>query len=107
MACEEERTRLIGQIVSLLREGSVPEDAHNAGLTFISWLARRMPGEPVSLAGVEEMLRRCKESGYGAADPESAVGQGPRTANTSAEPMNDTDNPRTASATRGSSRRRR
>lgn len=65
MACEEERTRLIGQIASLLREGSVPEDAHKAGLTLIGWLARRMPGEPVSLAGVEEMLRRCKDGGHG------------------------------------------
>jgi hypothetical protein len=64
MACEEERTRLIGQIASLLREGSVPAEARKAGLTLIGWLARRMPGEPVSLAGVEEMLRRCAEHGY-------------------------------------------
>jgi hypothetical protein len=61
MACEEDRTRLIGQIASLLREGSVPEEARKAGLTLIGWLARRMPGEPVSMVGVEEMLRRCGE----------------------------------------------
>jgi len=64
MACEEERTRLIGQIASLLRESSVPAEARAAGLTLIGWLARRMPGEPVSLAGVEEMLRRCAEYGH-------------------------------------------
>jgi hypothetical protein len=61
MACEEERTRLIGEIASLLREASVPDEARAAGLTLIGWLARRMPGEPVSMAGVDEMLRRCAE----------------------------------------------
>ncbi|WP_281334467.1 hypothetical protein [Polyangium sp. 6x1] len=64
MACEEERTRLIGQITSLLRENSLPPVAREAGLTLIAWLARRMPGESVSLAGKEEMLRRCVEHGY-------------------------------------------
>ncbi len=64
MACEEERTRLIGQIASLLRETSVPEDAREAGLTLIGWLARRMPGEPVSIVGVDEMCRRCAEQRY-------------------------------------------
>lgn len=61
MACEEDRTRLIGQIASLLRETSLPEEAREAGLTLIGWLARRMPGEPVSIVGVEEMCRRCAE----------------------------------------------
>ena len=61
MACEDERTRLIGQIASLLRESSIPDDAREAGLTLIGWLARRMPGEPVSIVGVEEMCRRCAE----------------------------------------------
>jgi hypothetical protein len=64
MACEEERTRLIGQIASLLRETSIPEEARDAGLTLIGWLARRMPGEPVSIVGVEEMCRRCAEQRY-------------------------------------------
>jgi hypothetical protein len=61
MACEDERTRLISQIASLLRESSIPADARDAGLTLIGWLARRMPGEPVSIVGVEEMCRRCAE----------------------------------------------
>jgi hypothetical protein len=64
MACEEERTRLIGQIASLLRETSVPAEAREAGLTLIGWLARRMPGEPVSIVGVEEMCRRCAEQRF-------------------------------------------
>jgi hypothetical protein len=55
MAPEEERTRLIGELANLLREDSVPEDARAAGLTLIGWLARRMPGEGPSQAGVEEM----------------------------------------------------
>lgn len=75
MACEEERTRLIGEIASLLREASVPDEARAAGLTLIGWLARRMPGEPVSMAGVEEMLRRCAEkSPNGAAHVTKANG---------------------------------
>lgn len=115
MACEEERTRLIGQIVSLLREGSVPEDAHKAGLTLIGWLARRMPGEPVSLAGVEEMLKRCKEAGFAAGDSSPvqalAAEQSGQTAlatnHHDAEPMADKDNPRLGPVTRGSRSRRR
>jgi hypothetical protein len=59
MACEEDRTRLISQIASLLQETSLPAEAREAGLTLIGWLARRMPGEPVSMVGVEEMCRRC------------------------------------------------
>jgi hypothetical protein len=74
MACEEERTRLIGEIASLLREASVPDEARAAGLTLIGWLARRMPGEPVSMAGVEEMLRRCaEESAPNGAEANGAV----------------------------------
>jgi hypothetical protein len=48
MTAEEDRTRLIGDIARVLREGPVPDDARAAALTFIGWLARRMPGEPVS-----------------------------------------------------------
>jgi hypothetical protein len=59
MTAEQERTRLIGEIASLLREGAVTEEARAAGLTLIGWLARRMPGEPPSTAGVHEMLERC------------------------------------------------
>lgn len=56
MTAEEERTRLIGEIARVLREDPVTEEVRCAALTFIGWLARRMPGEPVSLAGVREMI---------------------------------------------------
>jgi glucose-6-phosphate dehydrogenase assembly protein OpcA len=63
MTAEEDRTRLIGDIARVLRDGPVPDEARSAALTFIGWLARRMPGEPVSTAGVTVMLRRAaKES---------------------------------------------
>ena len=58
MAPEEERTRLIGELASLIREDSMPDDARAAGLTLIGWLARRMPGEGPSQAGVVEMKHR-------------------------------------------------
>ena len=45
MLAEQERTRLIGDIATLLRDDGVPADARAAGLTLIGWLARRMPGE--------------------------------------------------------------
>ncbi|AKT36596.1 hypothetical protein [Chondromyces crocatus] len=64
MAEEEQRTRLIAEIASLLRtEHAMPPDARAAGLTLIGWLARRMPGEDVSRAGVEEMHARLAASG--------------------------------------------
>ena len=56
MTAEEDRTRLIGEIARVLREDPVSDEARCAGLTFIGWLARRMPGEPVSLAGAREMV---------------------------------------------------
>jgi hypothetical protein len=56
MTAEEERTRLIGDIARVLRAGPVPDDARAAALTFIGWLARRMPGEPVSVCD----LSRCR-----------------------------------------------
>ena len=56
MTAEEERTRLIGEIARVLRDGPVPDDARAAALTFIGWLARRMPGEPVSHCDVS----RCR-----------------------------------------------
>ena len=58
MTAEEERTRLIGEIACVLRDGTVPDDARVAALTFIGWLARRMPGESVSLCNVN----RCQTS---------------------------------------------
>jgi len=55
MTAEDERTRLIGEIARVLREGPVPDEARSAALTLIGWLARRMPGEPVSVCD----LTRC------------------------------------------------
>jgi hypothetical protein len=55
MTAEEERTRLIGEIARVLRDGPVPDEARCAALTLIGWLARRMPGEPVSICD----LTRC------------------------------------------------
>jgi hypothetical protein len=52
MTAEEERTRLIGEIARVLRAGPVPDEARAAALTFIGWLARRMPGEPVSMCDI-------------------------------------------------------
>jgi hypothetical protein len=77
MIAEEERTRLIGDIARVLREGPVPDEARTAALTFIGWLARRMPGEPVSRCD----LRLCKgivqertrdEAGYPPGPPSGA-----------------------------------
>lgn len=59
MTAEDKRTRLIGDIARVLREGPVPDDARAAALTFIGWLARRMPGEPVSVCD----LNRCRSYG--------------------------------------------
>jgi hypothetical protein len=70
MMAEEERTRLIGEIARVLREGPVPAEARAAALTFIGWLARRMPGEPVSHCDVS----RCK--GH-ALDPRDTGRPGP------------------------------
>jgi hypothetical protein len=56
MTAEEERTRLIGDIARVLRDGPVPDEARAAALTFIGWLARRMPGEAVSHCDI----LRCK-----------------------------------------------
>ena len=58
MPCEDERTRLIGELAALLREDGLPCEARQAGLTLIGWLARRMPGECPSQQGVEEMVMR-------------------------------------------------
>ena len=40
---EAERTRLIGEIATVLKSSKVPTEARQAGLTLIGWLARRMP----------------------------------------------------------------
>ena len=69
MTDEEERTRLIGDIARVLRDGPVPDDARAAALTLIGWLARRMPGEPVSLCDV----RLCKGAHKEAARTKSSM----------------------------------
>lgn len=56
MTAEEQRTRLISDIARVLHDGPVPDDARAAALTLIGWLARRMPGEPVSVCD----LARCR-----------------------------------------------
>ena len=40
---EASRTRLIGEIATVLRQAEVPPEAKRAGLTLIGWLARRLP----------------------------------------------------------------
>jgi hypothetical protein len=54
VADETMRTRLIGDIVLLLRDTSTPETARVAGLTFVGWLARRRLAEVPHAAGVDE-----------------------------------------------------
>ena len=50
MLNESHRTRLIGEIVSMLRQNSVPPETRAAGLTLIGWLARRMPNDEAAVA---------------------------------------------------------
>lgn len=54
VADESMRTRLIGDIVLLLRDTATPETARVAGLTFVGWLARRRVEETPHAAGVDE-----------------------------------------------------
>lgn len=58
MPKECERTRLIGEIASLLAVERMPDDTRCAALTLIGWLARRMPGECAHALGVEEARTR-------------------------------------------------
>jgi hypothetical protein len=58
MPSECDRTRLIAELASLLRECQMPDDARCAGLTLIGWLARRMDGEAASTDGVEHARRQ-------------------------------------------------
>lgn len=59
MRPECDRTRLIAELASLLRECELPTEARSAGLTLIGFLARQMPGEAPSDYGVEEVTA-CK-----------------------------------------------
>jgi hypothetical protein len=54
MPDETMRTRLIGDIVLLLRDTATPETARVAGLTLVGWLARRRIEETPHAAGVNE-----------------------------------------------------
>jgi hypothetical protein len=51
---ETERTRLIGDIMRLLREPAMPEATRNAGMTLIGWLARRRAEESPHALGITE-----------------------------------------------------
>jgi hypothetical protein len=51
---EAERTRLMADIMRLLREPSMPRSARLAGLTLIGWLARRRPTEAPHAIGIDE-----------------------------------------------------
>ena len=51
---EAERTRLIADIMRLLREPSMPRSARLAGLTLVGWLARRRPAEAPHAIGIDE-----------------------------------------------------
>jgi hypothetical protein len=51
---EAERTRLMADIMRLLREPSMPRSARLAGMTLIGWLARRRPDEAPHAIGIDE-----------------------------------------------------
>jgi hypothetical protein len=51
---ESERTRLIHEIMRLMREPSMPEATRHAGMTLVGWLARRRVDEPPHSIGVDE-----------------------------------------------------
>lgn len=69
MTVEKQRTRLIGEIARVLRDGTVPDEARAAALTFIGYLARRMPGECAHEAGVH----LCGRGVNGSAKPAAAA----------------------------------
>lgn len=51
---ESERMRLIADIMRLMRDPAIPDNARVAGMTFIGWLARRRPDEAPHALGIEE-----------------------------------------------------
>ncbi len=51
---EADRTRLIGDIMRLIREPSMPEGTRLAGMTLIGWLARRRADESPHALGIDE-----------------------------------------------------
>lgn len=52
--CEEERTKLIGEICAAIRDGRVTEEMRERGLALIGKLARRRPNEAPHTLGVDE-----------------------------------------------------
>jgi hypothetical protein len=54
MADEGERTRLIADIMRLIRDPAVPESTRLAGLNLIGWLARRRCDEAPHAIGIAE-----------------------------------------------------
>jgi hypothetical protein len=54
VADETERTRMITDIMRLLREDCLPEATRHAGLTLVGWLARRRLDEQPHGLGIEE-----------------------------------------------------
>jgi hypothetical protein len=51
---ETERTRLIADIMRLIREPAMPETTRMAGMNLIGWLARRRPDEAPHALGIDE-----------------------------------------------------
>jgi hypothetical protein len=51
---EANRTRLICDIMRLIRETTMPEATRNAGMTLVGWLARRRPDEAPHSIGIDE-----------------------------------------------------
>jgi hypothetical protein len=63
VADEGERTRLIADIMRLIRDPALPESTRLAGLNLIGWLARRRVDEAphaIGIAEARESERRCK-----------------------------------------------
>ena len=58
MPSEHERTRLIGDIARVIHDEPMTSEARAAALTFIGWLARRLPEECPCQKGVAIMKRR-------------------------------------------------
>ena len=54
VADETERTRMIADIMRLIREPAMPEATRMAGMNLIGWLARRRPDEAPHAIGIDE-----------------------------------------------------
>ncbi len=54
VADENDRTRMIADIMRILNEPCLPEATRHAGLTLVGWLARRRVDEQPHGLGIEE-----------------------------------------------------